>query len=75
MIDVISVAETFARGLLFTSEHDLPSVQTQPTIEFTNVTGTIAGFRSPDYVQGISAAGYHLPFIAGDRVGGGHALD
>jgi len=26
-------------------------------------------------VQGISAAGYHLPFIAGDRVGGGHALD
>jgi acetolactate decarboxylase len=50
-------------------------VQTQPTFEFTNVTGTIAGFRSPDYVQGISVAGYHLHFITGDRKGGGHVLD
>jgi len=50
-------------------------VQTQPTFEFTNVTGTIAGFRSPDYMQGISVAGYHLHFITSDRIGGGHVLD
>jgi acetolactate decarboxylase len=50
-------------------------VQTQPTFEFTNVTGTIAGFRSPDYMQGISVAGYHLHFITSDRRGGGHVLD
>jgi acetolactate decarboxylase len=50
-------------------------VQTQPTFEFTNVTGTIAGFRSPDYMQGIAVAGYHLHFIMGDRKGGGHVLD
>jgi len=50
-------------------------VQTQPTFEFTNVIGTIAGFRSPDYAQGISVAGYHLHFITGDRTGGGHVLD
>jgi acetolactate decarboxylase len=50
-------------------------VQTQPTFEFSNVTGTIAGFRSPDYMQGISVAGYHLHFITGDRGGGGHILD
>jgi len=50
-------------------------VQTQPTFEFTNVNGTIAGFRSPDYMQGISVAGYHLHFITGDRKGGGHVLD
>lgn len=50
-------------------------VQTQPTFEFTNVAGTIAGFRSPDYMQGIAVAGYHLHFITGDRTGGGHVLD
>ncbi len=50
-------------------------VQTQPTFEFTNVAGTVAGFRSPDYVQGISVAGYHLHFITADRTGGGHVLD
>ena len=50
-------------------------VQTQPTFEFKNVTGTIAGFRSPDYMQGIAVAGYHLHFITGDRRGGGHVLD
>jgi acetolactate decarboxylase len=50
-------------------------VQTQPTFEFTNVRGTIAGFRSPDYAQGISVAGYHLHFITADRTGGGHVLD
>lgn len=50
-------------------------VQGQATFEFENVTGTVAGFRSPDYAQGISVAGYHLHFITGDRSGGGHVLD
>jgi acetolactate decarboxylase len=50
-------------------------VQEQATFEFKNVIGTIAGFRSPDYAQGISVAGYHLHFITGDRTGGGHVLD
>jgi acetolactate decarboxylase len=50
-------------------------VQEQATFEFKNVTGTIAGFRSPDYAQGISVGGYHLHFITSDRTGGGHVLD
>jgi acetolactate decarboxylase len=50
-------------------------VQEQATFEFRNVTGTIAGFRSPDYAQGLSVAGYHLHFITSDRSGGGHVLD
>jgi acetolactate decarboxylase len=50
-------------------------VQEQATFEFKHVTGTVAGFRSPDYAQGISVAGYHLHFITSDRSGGGHVLD
>ncbi len=34
----------------------------------------MAGFRMPDYEQGISVAGYHFHFID-DRRRGGHVLD
>lgn len=40
-----------------------------------DVTGTIAGFRSPDYAQGLTVAGYHLHFIDDSRSRGGHVLD
>jgi alpha-acetolactate decarboxylase len=30
---------------------------------FTNVEGTLAGFRSPIYAQGIGVAGFHLHFL------------
>jgi acetolactate decarboxylase len=42
---------------------------------FTNVDGTLAGFRSPTYAQGIGVAGFHLHFLRQDRQSGGHALD
>jgi acetolactate decarboxylase len=41
----------------------------------TDVTGTLAGFRLPEYDQGISVAGYHLHFLDEDRSQGGHAMD
>ncbi|WUH89438.1 acetolactate decarboxylase [Streptomyces sp. NBC_00433] len=37
--------------------------------------GTLAGYRTPAYQQGISVAGYHLHFIDAPRHRGGHALD
>ncbi len=37
--------------------------------------GTLVGFRSPDFEQGISVAGYHLHFLNSDRTAGGHVLD
>ena len=43
--------------------------------EFTDVAGTIVGFRFPDYAQGINVPGYHLHFVAQDRARGGHVLD
>jgi len=42
---------------------------------FIDVQGTLAGFRSPAYAQGIGVAGFHLHFLRQDKQAGGHALD
>jgi acetolactate decarboxylase len=47
----------------------------QQVVTFADVRGTLAGFRMPEYKQGISVAGYHSHFIDYDRRHGGHALD
>ena len=47
----------------------------QQELTFTDVTGTLAGFRMPEFEQGISVAGYHSHFIDQDHQHGGHALD
>ena len=47
----------------------------EPISEFHDITGTLAGYRTPDYAQGISVAGYHLHFINQARTKGGHSLD
>ena len=53
----------------------LEAIAEQPTFEFERLSGTIIGFRSPKYTQGINVAGYHEHFITDDRSGGGHVLD
>ncbi|HTI93461.1 MAG TPA: acetolactate decarboxylase [Puia sp.] len=47
----------------------------QKEFEFRDVRGTLAGYRSPDYAQGLTVAGYHLHFLTDDKAGGGHVLD
>ena len=42
---------------------------------FTGTDGVLVGFRTPDYEQGISVAGYHLHFLNDEHTGGGHAFD
>jgi acetolactate decarboxylase len=42
---------------------------------FLNVEGTLAGFRTPTYAQGIGVAGFHLHFLRRDKHAGGHALE
>jgi acetolactate decarboxylase len=37
--------------------------------------GVLVGFRTPDYEQGISVAGYHLHFLNEEHTVGGHAFD
>jgi acetolactate decarboxylase len=51
------------------------ATQDQQELTFTDVSGTLGGFRMPDFEQGISVAGYHSHFIDDARTHGGHALD
>jgi acetolactate decarboxylase len=46
----------------------------QHVFELTEVSGTVVGFRFPDYAAGLEVAGYHLHFIGADRTRGGHVL-
>ena len=50
-------------------------VKYQAVFEYTNVTGTVLGFRCPAFVKGINVPSYHLHFISKDRKIGGHVLD
>lgn len=45
------------------------------SVDFENVKGTIAGFRTPVYEKGISVPGCHVHFLAEGGRGGGHVLD
>jgi acetolactate decarboxylase len=49
--------------------------QRQAVFEYTNVTGTVLGFRCPSFVKGVNVPGWHLHFISKDRKLGGHILD
>ena len=51
------------------------AVKGQSQRTFSDVSGTLAGFRLPDYEQGISVAGYHLHFIDDEHHHGGHVQD
>jgi acetolactate decarboxylase len=47
----------------------------QSVFEFNSVNGTIVGFYTPEYVEGLNVPGYHLHLITEDRNAGGHILD
>lgn len=47
----------------------------QHVFELGPITGSLIGFRFPDYAQGLEVGGYHLHFISADRTNGGHVLD
>jgi acetolactate decarboxylase len=51
------------------------ATQDQQEVTFSDATGILAGFRMPDYEQGVSVAGYHSHFVDAERRHGGHALD
>jgi acetolactate decarboxylase len=46
----------------------------QPEFDLSNVEGTLAGFRFPDFASGMNVPGYHLHFLSRDERGG-HVLD
>ncbi|MBN2162998.1 MAG: acetolactate decarboxylase [Pontiellaceae bacterium] len=46
----------------------------QPVFEYENISGTIIGFRCPQYIEGLNIPGYHLHFLSADKTKGGHIL-
>lgn len=42
---------------------------------FTNIKGTVIGFKSPSFIERIGVPDYHFHFIDKDRKVGGHLLD
>ncbi|QHI95736.1 acetolactate decarboxylase [Aristophania vespae] len=55
--------------------HMLDVVAKQPTFTMNNISGTMLGFRTPSYMQGINVAGYHLHVLSDDGKHGGHVTD
>ena len=51
------------------------ALKKQSIFELRNVNGTLVGFRTPKYMQGVNLNGYHFHFITGNRKTGGHILD
>lgn len=47
----------------------------QATFHYENTTGTIVGFFSPLYAQGIGVGGFHLHYISDDLTQGGHIFN
>jgi len=50
-------------------------VKTQAVFDFRDISGTLVGFRSPEFAKGMTVSGYHLHFIDDTRSKGGHLLD
>jgi acetolactate decarboxylase len=46
----------------------------QPVFALNDVSGTLVGFRFPEFAKGMNVPGYHLHFLSDDRNFGGHVL-
>ncbi len=53
----------------------LDILKTQSIFNYTHTRGTIVGFFSPEYTQGIGVGGFHLHYISDDRTQGGHIFN
>ncbi len=51
------------------------AIEFQTVFDLADVRGTMVGFRTPEYLSDLNAAGHHFHFITDDRAAGGHVLD
>ena len=47
----------------------------QPVFEFEEISGTLAGFYTPEFMASLSVPGLHLHFLSADQRHGGHLLE
>ncbi len=50
-------------------------IKEQNVFEMNNIKGTLVGFYSPEFISGITPAGYHIHFLSDDKTGAGHLLE
>ncbi|MFH2122890.1 MAG: acetolactate decarboxylase [Pseudomonadota bacterium] len=50
-------------------------VKGQAVFEYEDTEGTLIGFYTPDFMQGLNVPGYHFHFLNKSRTRGGHVLD
>jgi acetolactate decarboxylase len=51
------------------------AVKKQSVFEIQTISGTLVGFRFPDFMKGLNVPGYHFHFLSDDKKSGGHVLD
>lgn len=51
------------------------ALEGQKKFELKDISGTVVGFRFPDYVGEINHPGYHFHFLSKDKKKGGHVLE
>lgn len=51
------------------------AVKAQGYFDFEDTTGTLFGFYTPRFIQGIGVAGYHVHYLSDDLRSGGHVFD
>ncbi len=51
------------------------ALKDQSVFELRNVNGTLVGFRTPKYMEGVNVRGYHFHFLTANQKTGGHLLD
>jgi acetolactate decarboxylase len=51
------------------------AAQNQSVYTYTNTTGSVVGFSTPVFFEGLNVVGFHLHFISDDQQTGGHILD
>lgn len=47
-------------------------IDTQTEIKYTNTEGTLIGFYTPEFLEGIGIPGFHFHYLSKDKTRGGH---
>ncbi|MDD3814486.1 MAG: acetolactate decarboxylase [Desulfocapsaceae bacterium] len=50
-------------------------VKEQAVFKYEDTEGTLIGFYTPDFMQGLNVPGYHFHFLNKNKTRGGHVLD
>ena len=51
------------------------AIKEQQIFELSSQEGTLIGFRTPPYMEGVNVPGYHFHFLNKEKTAGGHVLD